>query len=250
MVSHGSGLWRQVSLWNLYWDTTAMTDHLSWRTTKSCHKIGHFNAIEPVPKDHLPWETIFFNGRWQWSLKAGSAVVPGQYGCPVLADHYCWPPRCRLGLDLSAWHWMYCHSSAGTYRTQGIGRLDTRTAWQSDNLHSMYYSAIAVYSNINSVFHNTVVFILTGGNTVQNIFLMNECSNHIMSRYLAFDKTMRPQTYRNEDLLTQPMSKLNPLSLNNLTFDLLNNWTQNELDSRLLCNAMGHPSWLKSTNHK
>ncbi len=45
--------------WNLSWETTAMTDHLSRRTTKSCQKVPHFSATEPVTKGHLPWETIF-----------------------------------------------------------------------------------------------------------------------------------------------------------------------------------------------
>ncbi len=35
-------------------------DHQSWMTTYSWQKVPYFNVIEPVTKDHLSWETIFF----------------------------------------------------------------------------------------------------------------------------------------------------------------------------------------------
>ena len=47
-----------VIQWCLSWRTTAMRDHQSWRTTKFCQKVPHFNANEPVTKGHLPWDTI------------------------------------------------------------------------------------------------------------------------------------------------------------------------------------------------
>ncbi len=46
---------------NLSWETTAITDHLSW--TYSWQKVPHFSANEPVAKDQLSWETIFY-GQW------------------------------------------------------------------------------------------------------------------------------------------------------------------------------------------
>ncbi len=61
--------------WNLSWNTTAMRDHLSWRTTYSWQKVLHFNAIEPVSEDHLSWETIFLWPMRQ-SFKTGSTVHP------------------------------------------------------------------------------------------------------------------------------------------------------------------------------
>ncbi len=35
-------------------ETTAMRDHLSWKTTFSWQKVPHFNIIGPVTKDHAP----------------------------------------------------------------------------------------------------------------------------------------------------------------------------------------------------
>ncbi len=59
--------------WNLSWETTAMRDPLSWRTTSFGQKVLHSSVYEPVTKDHLSWETIFL---WSmgWSFKTGSIV--------------------------------------------------------------------------------------------------------------------------------------------------------------------------------
>ncbi len=45
--------------WNLSWETTAMRDHLSWKTTHFWQKDQHFNTTEPVTGDHRSWETTF-----------------------------------------------------------------------------------------------------------------------------------------------------------------------------------------------
>ncbi len=68
-------LWQNVIQWNLSWETTAMRDHLSWRTTSFLQKVLHSSVYEPVTKDHLSWETIFL---WPmvWSFKTGSTVLP------------------------------------------------------------------------------------------------------------------------------------------------------------------------------
>ncbi len=60
--------------WNLSWETTAMRDHLSWRTTSFYQKLLHSSVYELVTKDHLSWETIFL---WPmgWSFKTGSTVI-------------------------------------------------------------------------------------------------------------------------------------------------------------------------------
>ncbi len=34
--------------WNLSWETTAMRDHLSWKTTYVWQIVPHFNTVEPV----------------------------------------------------------------------------------------------------------------------------------------------------------------------------------------------------------
>ncbi len=63
-----------VVQWNLSWETTAMRDHLSWRTTHFWQKDQHFNTTAPVTRDHLSWETTFWwlKGR---SFKTGSTVM-------------------------------------------------------------------------------------------------------------------------------------------------------------------------------
>ncbi len=53
--------------WNLSWETTAMRDHLSWKTTHFWQKALHFNITEPVTKtkyhlDHL--DRPHFCGQW------------------------------------------------------------------------------------------------------------------------------------------------------------------------------------------
>ncbi len=57
------------------WETTAMRDHLSWRTTSFWQKVLHFNVNEPFTNEHLSWETIFLwpMGRY---VKTGSTVLP------------------------------------------------------------------------------------------------------------------------------------------------------------------------------
>ncbi len=73
---------------NLSWETTAMRDHLCWRTTSFWQKDLHSSVYEPVTKDHLSWETIFL---WLmgWSFKTGSTVLgkenaPNTYNLPCL----------------------------------------------------------------------------------------------------------------------------------------------------------------------
>ncbi len=46
---------------NLSWVTTAMRDHLSWRTTNLRQKVLQFNANEHVIKDDLSWNHIFMS---------------------------------------------------------------------------------------------------------------------------------------------------------------------------------------------
>ncbi len=55
------------------WETTAMRDHLSWGTTFSWQKVLNLIATEPVTKDNLSWETIFYCPMG-WSFKTGSTV--------------------------------------------------------------------------------------------------------------------------------------------------------------------------------
>ena len=47
--------------WKLFWETTAMRDHLSWQTTHFWQKDLHFHITEPVTRDHLSWQTTFFS---------------------------------------------------------------------------------------------------------------------------------------------------------------------------------------------
>ncbi len=63
----------KVLQWNLSWETTAMRDHLSWKTTQIWQKDLHLNITEPVTKAHLSWQTTFL---WPmgWSFKTGSTV--------------------------------------------------------------------------------------------------------------------------------------------------------------------------------
>ena len=63
----------QYIQWNLSWVTTAMRDHLSWKTTHFWQKDQHFNTSEPVTRDHLSWETTFL---WPmgWFVKTGSTI--------------------------------------------------------------------------------------------------------------------------------------------------------------------------------
>ncbi len=51
--------WAAVQ-WNLFWETTAMRDHLSWKTIYPWQKIIYFNAIEPVSPKTTCLETIFY----------------------------------------------------------------------------------------------------------------------------------------------------------------------------------------------
>ncbi len=89
--------------WTLSGNTTAMRDHLSWKTKQSWQKnlpfinsetclerpmlpetclegshpwqkIIHFSVIEPVTKDHLSWESTFLQPT-RWSYKMGSTVI-------------------------------------------------------------------------------------------------------------------------------------------------------------------------------
>ncbi len=89
-----------VLQWNLSWKVTAIIDHLSWKTTGPSQKVPHFNATEPVTKDHLPWETIFI---WPMGVYSSRQVSLYQRECrplyyfgttlePVLKAPY-WPPK-------------------------------------------------------------------------------------------------------------------------------------------------------------
>ncbi len=65
-------------------ETTARRDHLSWRTTKSCQKVLHFNAVQPVTKDHLPWKKHISMANGMngvvLSFKTGSTVNANVHG--------------------------------------------------------------------------------------------------------------------------------------------------------------------------
>ncbi len=88
--------WEAVQ-WNLFWETTAMKDHLSWRTTYSWQKVPNFSVIESVTKDHLSnWETIFL---WPmgWSFKIGSTV----YGLASFLQLHWYTFVARIKLQVS-----------------------------------------------------------------------------------------------------------------------------------------------------
>ncbi len=56
---------------NLFRETTAIRDHLSWKTTCFWHTDLHFSITEPVTRAYLSWKTTFL---WpmRWSFKTGS----------------------------------------------------------------------------------------------------------------------------------------------------------------------------------
>ncbi len=66
---------RKLLQWNLFWETTAMRDHLSWKTRYSWQKILHFwcnwtcRQRPPVLRDHT------FLWPMGWSFKTGSKYV-------------------------------------------------------------------------------------------------------------------------------------------------------------------------------
>ncbi len=70
--------WTQISVqWNLSSQTTAMRDHLSWKTTTSRQKDRQFNRIDPVTRDpYLETSSlevgVVFQGRFHCSTTAGT----------------------------------------------------------------------------------------------------------------------------------------------------------------------------------
>ncbi len=74
---------------NLFWETTAMRDHLSWQTTHFWQKDLHFSISEPVTRDHRSWWTTFL---WQkgWSSKGGSTVQENLYIKTTLGTDKIW----------------------------------------------------------------------------------------------------------------------------------------------------------------
>ncbi len=68
--------------WNLSWETTAMRDHLSWKTIDFWQKVLHFSVNEPVTKAHLSWDHILWP--MGWSFKTGSTVLYSSH-------RYTWP---------------------------------------------------------------------------------------------------------------------------------------------------------------
>ncbi len=58
----------------LSWKVTAMRSHLSQKTWYSWEKVLHFNATEPVTKDHVSREATFVCPLG-WSFKTGSTVA-------------------------------------------------------------------------------------------------------------------------------------------------------------------------------
>ncbi len=53
--------------WNLSWGTTALRDHLSWKTTIFWQIDIQFNITEPVSRNHLSWDTICLKWK-EWSF--------------------------------------------------------------------------------------------------------------------------------------------------------------------------------------
>ncbi len=63
------------------WKTTAMTAYLSWKTTHSRQKVLYVCVFEPVPKDHLSWETTFM---------ANGVVFQDRFYCIRQVQIYAW----------------------------------------------------------------------------------------------------------------------------------------------------------------
>ncbi len=74
--------------------TTAMGDHLSWKTRYVWQKLLHVNLTEPVTTDHLFWEAIFYV-QWGGHIHTYTLLV-SQYVIWIPTTHpasiYMWLP--------------------------------------------------------------------------------------------------------------------------------------------------------------
>ncbi len=137
---------------NLSWEATTMEDHLSWKTTYSWQKVPHFNANEPVTKDHLHWETIFLC-LMQSSFETGSTAVHSMsaiYNTDLQTlrcaypqpSHPLWSSNLSPGFPLP-WErripplrWQSAQSPAGTGISDGTPPLHCPVC--NDNTYSKY----------------------------------------------------------------------------------------------------------------
>ncbi len=103
--------------WNLSWETTAMRDHLSWRTTSFSQKVLHFQCNWPVTKDQLSWETTFL---WPmgWSFKICYTVLwigSSVWTVAIILNILQWSLRCKTPRFYNSLHFKTSHQWHHSY---------------------------------------------------------------------------------------------------------------------------------------
>ncbi len=142
--------------WNLSWETTAMRDHLSWKTISFWQKVLHVSVNAPVTKDHLSSEPSFWPMGWSFKtvLLYNLLICPPCQLNPIwyLSKYHLSEIAARIWTALSASRSAVSFSTTSARWLRGPSLFSW---WKSHATSSCTYRPSK--QDWSAVFHNSVM---------------------------------------------------------------------------------------------